>query len=126
MNFKKVMFSSTLGAAIAFGAVTSAFAAEAPETTNTKAPTPIKVSQPAKQAAKKVKVLTQAQAKAIALKVHPGTVKDIQLKKEKGKDAYVVLVQAKNHKQYLVKIDAKSGKILSNTLQKQAKAPVKK
>ncbi|MCH5583685.1 hypothetical protein MK805_01695 [Shimazuella sp. AN120528] len=66
MNFKKVLFSSFLGTAIAFGAITSVFAAEAPKSSTHKAPTPTKIVQPVKHAPKKVKSITQDQAKAIA------------------------------------------------------------
>jgi uncharacterized membrane protein YkoI len=47
--------------------------------------------------------------KAIALKQYKGTVKDIKLNKENGKDVYVVVIHGQDGKDHNVKIDAKTG-----------------
>ena len=101
---KKVLVSSTVGAALAFGAITSVFAAESAKT----APVPVKTVQSEHQSS----MISLEQAKKIALKRYPGTIKSIQLKIETGKKVYSIYIEGKkDRKTVLVKVDAKTGKI---------------
>jgi uncharacterized membrane protein YkoI len=56
--------------------------------------------------------ITQEQAKAIALKQYKGTVKNIQLKNENGKEIYIVSVHDQDGKDHDVKFDANTGETL--------------
>jgi uncharacterized membrane protein YkoI len=64
---------------------------------------------------------TQAEVTDIALKQYKGTVKDIKLNKENGKDVYAVVVHGQDGKDHDVKIDAATGVTVSYT-QEQIKA----
>jgi uncharacterized membrane protein YkoI len=52
---------------------------------------------------------TQDEVKNIALKQYKGTVKDVKLNKENGKDVYVVAVHGQDGKDHDVRIDAQTG-----------------
>jgi uncharacterized membrane protein YkoI len=54
---------------------------------------------------------TQNEVKNIALKQYKGTVKDIKLNKENGKDVYSVVVHDGKGKDHNVKIDAQTGEV---------------
>jgi uncharacterized membrane protein YkoI len=55
---------------------------------------------------------TQDQAKAIALKQYKGNVKEIQLKKENGKDIYVAVIHGEDGKDHTVKVDPSTGSLV--------------
>jgi uncharacterized membrane protein YkoI len=61
------------------------------------------------QTQQQVKLFTQDQVKAIALKQYKGTVKDIKLNKENGKDVYVIVIHGEDGKDHTVKLDAGTG-----------------
>jgi uncharacterized membrane protein YkoI len=55
---------------------------------------------------------TQNQVKDLALKQYKGTVKNIQLNNENGKEVYIISVHGQDGKDHDVKIDAKTGETL--------------
>jgi uncharacterized membrane protein YkoI len=112
VNFKKVVFGVSLGTVVILGSMSSAFAADI----NRPSDLPKKV-----ELQQQVKLLTQEQAKAIALKQYKGHVKDIQLTKVNGKDVYVIVIHSQDGKDHTVKIDAVTGTIVNFT-QDQVKA----
>jgi uncharacterized membrane protein YkoI len=108
VNFKKVVLGVSLGTVMALGSMSSAFAAN--------------INHPASQAKtvqskqqQQVKLLTQEQVKSIVLKQYKGTVKDIKLTNENGKDVYVVVVHGEDGKDHTVKVDAATGVIVNFT-----------
>jgi uncharacterized membrane protein YkoI len=114
VNFKKVALGLSLGTVMALGSMSSAFAADINHST-AKAKTV--VSKPQHQS----KQYTEEQAKANALKQVKGTVKDVKLNKENGKDVYEVVVHGQDGKDHKVKVDAATGETVSFT-QEQIKA----
>jgi hypothetical protein len=58
-------------------------------------------------------LLPQEQAKKIALKQYKGTVKDVKLNKENGKDVYVIVIHGQDRKDYTVKMNAVTGEIVN-------------
>jgi uncharacterized membrane protein YkoI len=116
VNYKKVVFAVSLGTVMALGSISSAFAADLNHTV-----APAKKVELQQQ--QHVKLLTEQQAKAIALKQYKGNVKDIQLTKENGKNVYVIVIHGKDGKDRTVKVDAITGAIaIVNLTQEQAKA----
>jgi uncharacterized membrane protein YkoI len=108
---KNIVCGVSLGTVMMLGSMSSAFAAD--------------INHPTAPAKKveiqhQVKLLTQAQAKAIALKQYKGVVKDIQLAKENGKDVYIIVIHGQDGKDHTVKVDAITGAIVTFT-QQQAK-----
>ncbi|SEC05689.1 PepSY domain-containing protein [Paenibacillus sp. GP183] len=110
VNFKKVVFGVSLGTVMALGSMSSAFAAD--------------INNPTAQAKKvepqqqnQAKPYTQEQVKALALKQYQGTVKDIKLNKENGKDVYVTVIHGQDGKDHTVKMDAATGKNVNFTQQ---------
>jgi uncharacterized membrane protein YkoI len=99
-NFKKVVLGVSLGTVMAISSMSSAFAADINQPT---------IQTKTVQTQQQVKLFTQDQVKAIALKQYKGTVKDIKLNKENGKDVYVVVIHGQDGKDHNVKIDAKTG-----------------
>jgi uncharacterized membrane protein YkoI len=95
------------------GSMSSAFAADINHPT---AQAKTVVSKQPQQA----KLFTQEQVKADALKKYKGTVKDIKLNKENGKDVYVVVVHGDDGKDHWVKMDAATG-VTVNFTQEQIK-----
>ena len=69
--------------------------------------------------------ITMEQARAIALKAHPGTITDEELEKESGGSGLRYSFDIKNSKDdkvtYEVGVDAKTGKVLEN--KKEGKNP---
>jgi uncharacterized membrane protein YkoI len=110
-NFKKVVFGVSLGTVMALGSMSSAFAADLNHSTGTVK----KIESP-----QHVKLLTEIQAKAIALKQFKGQIKDIRLTKENGRDVYVIVIHGQDGINHTVKVDAITGAIVSFT-QAQAK-----
>jgi hypothetical protein len=58
-------------------------------------------------------LLTQEQAKKIALKQYKGTVKDTKLTKENGTVVYVIVIHGQDRKDYTVKMNAVTGEIVN-------------
>jgi uncharacterized membrane protein YkoI len=58
---------------------------------------------------------TQDQAKDIALKKYKGTLKDIHLNKENGKDVYVAVIHGQDGKDHTVKVDPSTGSLIRLT-----------
>jgi uncharacterized membrane protein YkoI len=105
-NFKKVVCGVSLGTVMVLGSMSSAFAAD--------------INQPTDLAKKvelqqQVKLLTQEQAKAIALKQYKGDVKDIHFNKENGKDVYVAVIHGQDGKDHTVKVDPSTGSLIRLT-----------
>jgi uncharacterized membrane protein YkoI len=111
VRFKKVVFGVSLGTVMVLASMSSAFAADL--NTPTVLGKKVELQQP-------VKVLTQEQVKAIALKQFKGDVKDIHLTKENGKDVYVIVIHGQDGKDHTVKIDTVTGALVNFT-QDQAK-----
>jgi uncharacterized membrane protein YkoI len=113
INVKNVVCGVSLGTVMMLGSMSSAFAAD--------------INRPTDPAYKvelqqHVKLLTEEQAKAIALKQFKGVVKDIQLTKENGKDVYVIVIHDQDGKDRTVKVDLSTGSlVLVNFTQDQAK-----
>jgi uncharacterized membrane protein YkoI len=112
VNIKKVVCGVSLGTIMALASISSAFAADINNTTVQAKK--LAIQQP-------VKALTQEQAKAIALKLYKGDVKDIHLTKENGKDVHIIVIHGQDGKDHTVKVDAITGAIVKFT-QEQAKA----
>jgi uncharacterized membrane protein YkoI len=58
---------------------------------------------------------TQDEVKGIALKQIKGTVKDVKLNKENGKDVYVTVIQGEDGKDHTAKFDAITGESVNFT-----------
>jgi uncharacterized membrane protein YkoI len=91
-----------------------------PTPTPTPSPSP-NHPNPKHQPRQQVTLLTQDQAKAIALTQYKGVVKDIKLTKENGKDVYIIVIHGQDGKDHTVKVDAITGAIVNNFTQDQAK-----
>jgi uncharacterized membrane protein YkoI len=63
--------------------------------------------------------LTKSQARAIALKLHPGKVKSAELEKEQGVQMYSFDIQTKEGVRE-VGIDADSGKVVEDSIESAA------
>jgi uncharacterized membrane protein YkoI len=114
VNFKKIVCGVSLGTVMVLGSMSSAFAADNNHPT-AQAKTVVVSKQP-----QQAKLATQEQVKADALKKYKGTVKDIKLNKENGKDVYVVVVHGDDGKDHWVKMDAATG-VTVNFTQEQIK-----
>jgi hypothetical protein len=88
----------------ALGSISSAFAADINH------PTDLAKKVESQQ---QVKLLSQEQAKAIALKQYKGNVKDIQLTMENGKDVYIIVIHGQDGNDHTVKFDAITGAIVN-------------
>jgi uncharacterized membrane protein YkoI len=108
INFKKVICGVSLGTVMAFGSMSSAFAADLNHTMN-----------PAKkvESQQQQHVLTKNQVKAIALKQYKGNVKDTRLTKENGKDVYVSVIHGQDGKDRTVRVDPSTGSLIKLTQQ---------
>jgi uncharacterized membrane protein YkoI len=133
VTFKKVVCGVSLGTVMALGSISSAFAADinhptAPakkvevqqQKSNPNHPNPKPSPSPSHpkpsynpkhEQQQQVTLLTQDQAKAVALTQYQGVVKNIQLTKEYGKDVYVIVIHSKDGNDQTVKVDAKTGEI---------------
>jgi uncharacterized membrane protein YkoI len=124
VNFKKVVFGVSLGTVMALGSMSSAFAADINHPTaqsktvqqqkqvkTVPQPKQVKTVPQPKQVktVPQPKQITQSQVKDIALKQYKGTVKDIKLNKENGKDIYVIIIHGQDGKDHDVRIDAQTG-----------------
>ncbi|MFE8064742.1 PepSY domain-containing protein [Priestia aryabhattai] len=114
-KFGKVLSGVALGTMVGLSSLTSAFAAEVPNTNSAKVETQHqtkshnKIEQQKKSKVKSqqyAKLLTRQQAINIALKHHKGKAKSVQLKN----NVYVITI-FDGHDHH-VKVDAKSGKFL--------------
>jgi uncharacterized membrane protein YkoI len=127
VNFKKVVFGVSLGTVMALGSMSSAFAADINHPTaqskTVQQQKQVKTVPQPKQVktVPQPKQVTQSQVKDIALKQYKGTVKDIKLNKENGKDVYAVVVHGQDGKDHTLKVDASTGVTVSFT-QEQIKA----
>jgi uncharacterized membrane protein YkoI len=114
VNYKKVVFAVSLGTVMALGSMSSAFAADLNHPTYQAKK--VELQQP-------VKLMTQEQAKTIALKQYKGNVKSIQLTKENGINVYVIVIHGQDGKDHTVKVDALTGAVtIVSFTQEQAKA----
>jgi uncharacterized membrane protein YkoI len=113
VTFKKVICGVSLGTVMALGSMSSAFAADINHPTAQDKTVVSKQPQQAKQ-------FTQEQVKADALKKYKGTVKDIKLNKENGKDVYVIVIHGDDGNDHWVKEDAATG-VTVNFTQEQIK-----
>jgi uncharacterized membrane protein YkoI len=114
VNYKKVVFAVSLGTVMALGSMSSAFAADLNHPTYQAKK--VELQQP-------VKLMTQEQAKTIALKQYKGNVKSIQLTKENGINVYVIVIHGQDGKDHTMKVDALTGAVtIVSFTQEQAKA----